>query len=429
MGIVLTLRAKGVGGIVERVGTIFSRLGVTAEPMARCLTYYADIAAEFDAHPSLPVTACVMARHPSLIRTFVERDVEFAIHGLVHNDHAVLSLDQQQESIAKAAHLFESAGVPYAGFRGPYLRYNQATDATARALGLKYHSSQAVAFDVLPQTVTHGPNAAIYQRALELYAVLDATQVVVRPFEQQGLINIPGAIPDDEIMVDRLHLDDRVQAAAWLAILEATYSRGELFTMQLHPERIFDCAYALRTTLKEARKREPQVWIATLEEIASWWLRRNRAVLEVQAVGDQRYRITLEADPQATLLVRGLPVAATPWYGSDYVAQARSFEVEAAVKPVVGVSTRSPSAVLDFLREEGLPTEISEDRSQFGAYVDIADGKVNQVAVLNEIELSTGPLVRLGRWPAAARSALAVTGDLDSITLQDFFLRLWEARR
>lgn len=431
MNIALSLQAKGVGGLAARAGTILSRFGATPARMERYLNSYADLAEEFGVHPTLPITACVLARHPRLIRRLTEeRNIEFAIHGLVHNDHAALSAGEQRETIARAGAIFQSAGVPYAGFRGPYLRYNQATDEAVRELGLLYHSSQAVAFEVLPRDLENR-KATAYHRALQLYGALDAAQVAVRPRNRQGLIDIPVVVPDDEIMVDRLHMDPHAQAAVWLSILDTTHARGDLFTMQLHPERISDSAHALRAVLEAARSHLPGVWIARLDEIASWWVRRGQTALTVDQLEGERCRVRLEGAPeQATLLVRGMPaVDSSPWSGRDRVARTRSFEIRTSVKPVVGVSSRSPQAALDFLAEEGLPAEISDDRARFGAYLDIPAAELDEAGILSEIERAPGPLVRLWRWPEAARSALAVTGDIDSITLQDFGLRLWETRK
>lgn len=431
MSIALTLRHRGAGGTLARAGTILSRFGVTAGPMARRLTHYTDLVTEFNARPSFPITACVLNRHAALIRSFAERGVEFAIHGLVHNDHAKLSLDQQQTTIAQAAALFQSAGVQYSGFRGPFLRFNQATDDVVRSLGLRYHSSQPVLFSVLSEALEHGPHAAAYHGVLDhLYSPQDAAKVVVRPRHRHGLIDIPVALPDDEIMVERLQIDEQAQAAIWLAMLETTYTRGDLFTVQLHPERSFECGYALRAILEQARAQQPAIWIARLDEIADWWLRRHATTLRVEPLADDRYRVVLDGAQDATLLVRSLPnVDASPWYGHERIARSHRFEIEAPVKPIVGVSHRSPHAVLDFLTEEGLPTEVSDDRERFGAYLDIANDSFDEVAVLDEIEHARGPLVRLWRWPAATRSAMAITGDIDCITLQDFALRLWETRQ
>src|SRR5262249_47705374 len=86
--IILNYQAKGIGGLAARAGTILTRFGPTPGRMEAYLTHYADLAHEFGARPTLPITACVLARHPASIARFHEEGVEFAIHGLVHNDHA-----------------------------------------------------------------------------------------------------------------------------------------------------------------------------------------------------------------------------------------------------------------------------------------------------------------------------------------------------
>src|SRR5207302_1653217 len=169
---------------------------------------------------------------------FAERGVEFAIHGLVHDDHAVLDLQEQCARLAKAKALFERAGVAYAGFRGPYLRANSATAEAIRSADLRYDSTRAVAFPVLAPDLEHGPRGAPWRRALDFYGASRAGEMVVRPTLQRGVVELPVAVPDDEIMVDRLHLNADAQASAWSAILALTHTRGELFTLQLHPERI-----------------------------------------------------------------------------------------------------------------------------------------------------------------------------------------------
>jgi hypothetical protein len=110
------------------------------------------------------------------------------------------------------------------------------------------------------------------------------------------------------------------------------------------------------------------------------------------------------------------------------VARAPELARAAARKPVVGVSPRTPPSVLALLAEEGFPAERGEEPARFGAWVDV-DASVDEKRVLEIVDASDGPLVRLGRWPAGARSALSVTGDIDCMTLQDFALRLWETRR
>ena len=136
----------------------------------------------------------------------------------------------------------------------------------------------------------------------------------------------------------------------------------------------------------------------------------------------------LTADADATLLVRGLAVARSPWDGRESRCELREFEVDAERLPAVGLSRRTPAGVAGFLAEEGFPLEISNDRDRFGAYVDITETSWSEADVLDAIASAPGPLVRIWRWPNGARSALAATGDIDALTLRDFVLRSWETR-
>lgn len=61
----------------------------------------------------------------------------------------------------------------------------------------------------------------------------------------------------------------------------------------------------------------------------------------------------------------------------------------------------------------------------FAIYLDItALNRMTEVQPVNRVEASPGPLVRYWRWPAGAKSAMCVTGDLDALTLLDQISRL-----
>jgi hypothetical protein len=47
----------------------------------------------------------------------------------------------------------------------------------------------------------------------------------------------------------------------------------------------------------------------------------------------------------------------------------------------------------------------------------------DELGLLSDLERGTVPLVRLGRWPNGAGSALCLTGDLDALTIWDYALR------
>ena len=345
MGVLFSMHHRGAGGAAARARSIVARFGVTANPMEERLRRFDELTAEFGVRPSWAITACILDRNRRAMQRFAERGVEFAIHGLVHDDHSRARWTSSAPASPARRNCSARAGVPYRGFRCPFLRGNSATDEVVRDMGLLYHSTQPVVFDTAPALGARAEEA--FRRTLRhLYSsAVDADAVAVRPSLRSGVIHIPVALPDDEIMVERLRLDEAQQTAVWLATLHATWARGELFTVQLHPERTDECAAALAATLGEARARRPAVWIATLERIAEWWRRRARTRLEVMPLEDGRYRVRMEGDPAATLLVRGLPgVDAEPWHGADRVARAAEFEVAADRKPVVGVSARTPSS-------------------------------------------------------------------------------------
>jgi len=427
VNVLFSVRHRGAAGTASRAGMILSRFGPTPARMVRSLEQYVAVTDKFGVSPTLPITARVLARHARTIRSFVDRGVEFAVHGLVHDDHAVRGFEDQRETIRVAMAIFDAEAVPHSGFRAPYLRYNTATERALRQLRVSYHSSQAIAFPVVTTDHTNGRSAA-YRRVLELYGALDAERAVARPRIVDDLVHIPVVLPDDESLIERLGLDAEARTEIWTAILHLTHQRADLFTVQLHPERLFEFADTLEHVLGEARRLQPAVWIARLDEIAAWWRRRAHSMLRVETIGAERHRVSLDADSDATLLVRGVaPGDATSWDGRTLVARSRVFEVAGSRKPAVGVSLRTPEAVITFLQEEGLPCERSNERDSYGAYVDLSD-EWDERRVLAAIDECAGPLVRLSRWPRAARSALAVTGDIDSVTLQDFVWRVWETR-
>ncbi|TMG46931.1 MAG: DUF2334 domain-containing protein [Chloroflexi bacterium] len=422
MSLAMSLRGRGPAGSAARTAKVLARFGATPGAMVQRLERYDALTSELGIRPTWPTTACVLARHPEVLQRFAARGAEIPVHGLVHGDHAAMDRQRQHDTIARAMELFTRAGLEPTGFRGPYLRYNQATLEVLRELGFRYHSSQAVHFP-LRSEATRG-----YELALELYSAIAARDVAVIPRLRDGLVDVPVAIPDDETLVERLRWSECAAASQWCHVLDLTFGRGDLFTIQLHPERIPELGNALQAVLGAARRRVPAIFIARLDEIASWWLRRSRFTLRVTRLGGCRYRIQVGADGDATVLVRGLAISAEPWYGRDRRTDRFDFETESARAPVVGVSHRSPDAVHRFLAEEGLPFEISDDARAYGAHVDVATARWSEGDILREIETAPGPLVRIWRWPDGARSALAVTGDVDALTLRDFVTRSWETR-
>jgi hypothetical protein len=49
--------------------------------------------------------------------------------------------------------------------------------------------------------------------------------------------------------------------------------------------------------------------------------------------------------------------------------------------------------------------------------------------LVHQIEELEAPFVHFGCWPDGKRMAVSITGDIDSVTVQDFFLRILEVNQ
>lgn len=265
--------------LLRRIGTIAGRYGMTAGLFVDRLDRFAETLASYQSPATFPVTAVMLSRDPAPFRRLHRQGIEIAIHGNTHVDLTRLTPAEQAEAMQQAVKRFRLAGLPCAGFRAPYLRYNPATLAAAARAGLLYDSSQAILWDVVDETSLDDTGRRAWSEVVAFYAPHRATATPSLPTLVDGLVEIPVSLPDDEMLIERLGWRDvnRV-AAVWLEILHQSHQRGELFVLQLHPERFDHCREALIQVLTAARAKGSAVWIASLHEIAHWW--RHRASLE-----------------------------------------------------------------------------------------------------------------------------------------------------
>jgi hypothetical protein len=419
----LAVRAKGRLALLKRVWTISRRYGLTPTRMDRALADLLGVLKQFDCGATFPITAVALFRNGAAIRKYQAQGIEFAVHGYRHIDHSQLPLEQQSSHLDQAAHVFAKADIRFSGFRCPYLRWNADTLTAIRRQRLTYDSSQALAWDVLG-----GCETASYRRVLDFCNAQSATDYPALPRLEGDLVRIPYCLPDDEALVDRLQLaDSQSMSQIWLEILHRTYQLGELFTLGLHPERIDLCQVPLTATLREARSLSPAVWIARLGEIAAWWRARRGASVVITDIGESRLRVTIDGPIGITVLARAVKVDAPAilWADGYQRVEAIPFIIRAPHRPFIGISPRSAAALSDFLRQQGYIVEISEKADRYSYYFNQADfAAERQRSILAQIEETDRPLVRLGRWPNGTRSALAVTGDIDALTIWDYGLRL-----
>jgi hypothetical protein len=171
-------------------------------------------------------------------------------------------------------------------------------------------------WDVLDTGAFAQSTYAGYERAIKSYDPWPASERPSLPQLHKQVVEIPVSLPDDEILLDRLGgAANGLIEKAWQRILSQTYQRGELFTIQLHPERIAGCADGLSVLLAEARALMPSVWLARLDEIAPWWRARVAATVEVTDAGDGGFHLVVAGPSGTTVLARAIKVDAptVPW--------------------------------------------------------------------------------------------------------------------
>jgi len=360
-----------------------------------------------------------MQRHPSFARELLDRGVELAVHAYTHVDLSALDYRAQAENIGMAVDTFRRLGVPFEGFRAPYLHWNEDTMRVVEEYGFRYSSNQAFWWEVLEDSQLPPSAREGMARGRAFYRPLSSGEGFALPFRRRGFVEIPVSLPDDEILLDRMYLHDpSTLRELWMRIVEESHRRGELFTLQLHPERIDFFAEVLEEVLRFARSAEPSIWTATLEEIARWWVDKesNRVTF---ARGDGLVRCQVEAVEGAVVLLRE--------GGRERSVEEGVLEVPGEKLPCVGVAPGADRRALQALRDRGYVVEIGEDPSLFAIHLGALSSASRKELgpVLSRLEEFPGPLVRFAPWPRGHRSALAVTGDIDAITLGDFVKRFW----
>lgn len=420
--IAVAIQGKGPLNMMRRAGVIGWRYGLTPRNMDRIMARLAGALSEYQCGATFCITGAALARHKGVVEKYQTHDMEFAIHGYYHVDHRQLSLDDQVRHFGMARRLFEERKLTCNGFRSPYLRWSEDTLAAIRHTGLLYDTSQVIAWDVVGADET-----SAYRRVLDFYGAIRASDYPALPRLDQGLVRIPYCVPDDEALIDRLVFKtESALSEPWRAILAETYRLGELFTLGLHPERITHCERPLRETLRAARKLSPGVWTGRLDQIARWWIDRTESTVTMSEGSDNELRVRVEGPDGTTILTRNVEVMVptTDWDGIYRRVSAADFTLRANRRPFIGVSPASAPYLVSFLQQQGYIVEPAEDDQRHTFFVDRPRfGYEHERALLDDIESSAAPLVRLGRWPHGARSALCVTGDIDALTLWDYGLR------
>jgi peptidoglycan/xylan/chitin deacetylase (PgdA/CDA1 family) len=423
----LAVRTRELNGLGHRLREITRRYGLTTYLIDRSLFQFFELLKQFDCPATLPITALPFSRNHQKATKYRSTNIELAVHGYTHIDYSQSNNGTIGRHLQAALKIFTQEGISPTGFRSPYLSRSDKLYSALAGAGFCYVSNQPFLWEGI-DLGTHSPaQHASYARALSYYNPWKSGERLSLPRQMNGLVEIPVTLPDDEILVDRLGGSSGLATRVWLNVLSQSYQRGELFTLQLHPERTALCADSLAAVLAEARQRKPGVWCAQLDEVAAWWNARSQANLIISNQGNGDYNCLVNGPENLTVLVRGVmtDVPSSAWMNGYRVVKEKQFHLRSPLRPLIGVPLSSPSRLITFLQHQGFAVELSPDRELYGCYIDDEDFvDTDERRIMEIIDSSNCQIVRLGFWPNGYASAMCVTGDIDAFTLWDFGMRI-----
>src|SRR5579884_1969535 len=441
--VAFSIKTKGVHNFARRLRTVFTRFGFTEAQTRRALQAIIDTLRSYNAAPTFFIPAVVLQRHARLIAGIARLGTEIGVHGYVHNDYRTLTNYEQYKQTRKAVSVFQRLQVPFQGFRNPYLGWNDTSLRVYAALDFTYESNLAVLHKVIDVEKLSPRIRSGFEKSLQLFQATACNAYALRPQFEGTLLRIPTSIPDDEMLFDRLRITSAGEVGIiWSKVMRRVYDLGGLYTLNLHPERGILCKQALDILLSYARSQPLPVWLVRLQEVAEWWKERSRFRLRISPLAPQSWLVEADCTPRATLLARHLIAdygCTTRWTDAEVRVHARRFIAHCSQCPCIGLSPQTPQEVVAFLYEQGYPVVrcSAEEADMYALYLDIPEGlgmtrqeQVQRRSVLvQQIEQVEAPLLRFGCWPDGHQAALAISGDIDSVTIQDFFLRILEVRQ
>jgi hypothetical protein len=379
--------------------------------------------AEFGCAPTFPTPGIIVQRYPKFIRQLQSAGAEIAVHGYQHLDLSLLPPAVAVRQLVRAVRAFEHAGINVYGFRCPYVGCGtELLEALPSGL-FEYSSNEAIYWDGLRMERGRAGDG-FFNTLNKFYCGQPAADVACVPRKRSNMVEIPACIPDDLQLHDGLGMCPEEIAHLWGEMLAQTYQRGELLTLLSHPELASVCNTPFACLLKEARRLRPTVWIARLRDISSWW--REKAAFRVEASQNPAgLRLAFACSPRATILARGL--GGQGWDETYSRLLPAPLCIPAGPRPFVGLSRTVPAHISTFLENQGYILDTSVTAPQCGVFLSAAtlSRLTTEVEIINFIEQSPRPLIKYGRWPDGAKSALCITGDLDALALVDYASRLF----
>ncbi|MFH1788998.1 MAG: polysaccharide deacetylase family protein [Candidatus Altiarchaeota archaeon] len=399
------LRHGGLSSVTRRFAEILAGYGFSEGKFEGKLSEYQSVLEKHGVHASFAATAIAVARNPQVFKRLAGDGVELMVQAYRHIDYSRITEEKQREDVEKSVKVFKDYGLDFTGFRAPYLKYSPKTHGILKNY-FKYNSGERF----------------LWECALPIKHKVNSESFISVPYYRSNLLEIPVSLPSDIWLLHRVGVKDQREISdIWINALECSHIRGELFTLQLHPENIMRCHEALDALLSFAEGKAPPVWISRLSDVADWWVRREKYSLSFDGAGMQ---VSCDCGDDATVVVKDLEAAGSKnWFADLKTVEARKFKVKK--NPAVGVAPAASEELKKFLSTEGFIVEESTAKNDYGLYFEAGEfTEEDKLSILREIGSSGKPYARLWRWPNANRSALSISGDIDCVTLWDYVLRV-----
>ena len=252
---------RGISKTVMRCISIVERYGLVTKKLHSNMKILSKTLQEYNINATISITASVLSRNTDILDVIDLDRIELAVHGSYHVDYTKLAAEDIASHLKQAIEIFEENKIKAYGFRAPYLKINDIVLKAIGDAGMIYDSSYPIYFDTIPQDSPKYPQV---EKILKLYDMRFNAPKISR-IEQ--ILEIPVALPDDEILVDRLNFGPKQVSKCWIdSINMSMKTDGSVFVLQLHPERISHLRACLIDTIDWAVKNNIQ--ITSLADIA-----------------------------------------------------------------------------------------------------------------------------------------------------------------
>ncbi len=428
------LRTKGALLAVRRLFDIVVRFGFGRRRFRKLLEEFDKVFIRKGIKATFFVTGSVLDRHISLVRQLEKQGHCLAVHGHYHVRMDRYSRQAQRKMAASGAEVFRKYGFEPHGFRPPYLNYNQDTLEVLREEGYSWVSCRYL----LNGLEGKGRDSA--GKLEDLYHISSLSELVSIPSTDSGMLDLPVTGPDDELMIDRYRISEPGEMLhVWLESWRMCHRRGEIYHLMFHPERFMLLSGQIQRLAHLIEREGEKVWTATLGEIAAWWEARSKVEVELAEEAGITYAFFRNLPVDATVLLSGRPVSAgistKPELGGGRVldadrndARGRGFIcTQGRRKCVIGLSGSSPRAMEEYLVNEGFIVLRDSGPEECSLYLDREEAFLpeHERKLLEEVESSGKPLLRLWRWPDGHESVLTFSADICAIDFWDFVARSW----